>query len=171
MAIESGTVYWITGLAGAGKTTVGQLVVESLRTTRAVVWLDGDKLRQVFGNDLGYTLEDRHKGAWRYGRLCKLIAEQGIDVVCCTIAMFHDVRAWNKDNIDSYKEIYLEVPFSVLQQRDQKGLYSSALSGKTTEVVGIDDDVQLPREPYMKIINDGRYTPEQVAAMIIKGRD
>lgn len=155
-------VYWVTGLSGAGKTTTGKLLVDHLSQSQPTVWLDGDKLREVFGNDLGYETEDRLKGAWRYARLCKLLSDQGITVVCCTIAMFHQIRDWNRDNFIQYREIYLEVPLEVLQERDQKGLYSQVAQGVISNVVGVDSSVELPRNYDLKIINDGRWTPEQV---------
>ena len=71
--MNTGTVYWITGLSGAGKTTVGKLFFEMLaRKKKNVLFLDGDMLREVFGNDLGYGREDRLRCAMRYSRLCRL---------------------------------------------------------------------------------------------------
>ena len=79
-------VYWITGLSGAGKTTIGKIFFNKLKKNDpATVFLDGDTLRQVFGDDLGYSETDRRKCAMRYSRLCKFLSEQGITIVICTI--------------------------------------------------------------------------------------
>ena len=103
-------VYWITGLSGAGKTTIGKLFYEKLKTEHPnTVFLDGDMLRKVFGDDLGYTREERIKCAMRYSRLCAMLQEQGMHVVCCTISMFDCVRDWNRENINNYREIYIKV--------------------------------------------------------------
>ena len=110
-----GTVYWITGLSGAGKTTIGQLFYEKLkRDFPNTVFLDGDILREVFGADLGYTEMERRKCAMRYARLCDMLQRQDLNVVCCTISMFEAVREWNRRHIDSYKEIYVKVSMDTL---------------------------------------------------------
>ena len=109
------TVYWITGLSGAGKTTIGRIFYERLkRIYPNTVFLDGDALRKVFGDDLGYSKEDRRKCAMRYSKLCAMLQEQEINVVCCTISMFDCVRAWNRENIRNYREIYVKVSMDTL---------------------------------------------------------
>lgn len=160
--MKKGTVYWFTGLSGAGKTTIGRIFFERLRGQKEnAVFLDGDTLREVFGNDLGYGKDDRFKCAMRYSRLCHLLAGQGQDVAICTISMFHEVRRWNRHNIEKYKEIYIEVPASVLVQRNQKNLYSSG-----GNVVGMDLEPELPDSSDIIVDNDGSITPEQAAAFI-----
>ncbi len=159
---DTSTVYWITGLSGAGKTTIGKIFFEILHNDKKnVLFLDGDTLREVFGNDLGYSREDRFRCAMRYSRLCRLLAEQGQDVVICTISMFHEVREWNRQNIAKYKEIYIEVPMEVLWQRNQKGLYQSG-----SDVVGVDLETELPKNPDLVIRNEGNITPQILAGDI-----
>ena len=86
-----GTLYWITGFSGAGKTTIGQELYKLIKQDNpACAFLDGDKMREVFGNDLGYCKEDRFKSAMRFARLSEFLTSQGIDVVCCTVSMFDD---------------------------------------------------------------------------------
>ena len=122
-----GYVYWITGLSGAGKTSIGKSLYQKLKQKSPnTVFLDGDVLREVFGNDLGYTREERIKCAMRYARLCKMLQEQGLNVICCTISMFDCIRAWNRENIENYREIYVRVSMEVLKQRNQKGLYNTS---------------------------------------------
>lgn len=163
-----GVVYWITGLSGAGKTTIGRLFYEKLHESKSnVVFLDGDVLREVFGNDLGHSLADRKKSGMRNAKLCKLLSDQGIDVVCATISMFHDCHKWNRENITNYKEIYIKVPFEILQQRDQKGLYSGALSKDACNVMGIDLQFEEPCSPDITILNDGKLSPEIILQQII----
>ena len=87
---SSGRVFWITGLSGAGKTSVGRQLSARLRAAgRAVIFLDGDALRAVVAQDLGYSESNRRRSAMRNARLCRLLAEQGSDVVCATISLFH----------------------------------------------------------------------------------
>lgn len=164
-----GRVYWITGLSGAGKTTIGRLFYNKLKEKKEnLVFLDGDTLRQVFGDDLGYTEEARRKCAMRYSRLCALLGSQGIDVVICTISMFDEVRDWNRTNIEDYKEIYVRVPMEVLRQRDQKGLYSGNTSEKETDLVGVDIRFEEPKNPDVILDNDGSVPPEQQAELLLR---
>ena len=119
---HKGTVYFFTGLSGAGKTTVGSLFYRRLKNTKPnAVYLDGDEIRVAFGEDVGYTNDERLRWAGRIFRVCKLLSDQGIDVVCCSIAMYQSVRAWNRANIPNYKEIYLRVKPETLLARNQKG--------------------------------------------------
>lgn len=150
-------VYWLTGLSGAGKTTIGRLWYEELkRTGEAAVFLDGDELRQVFGGRMGYTFEDRRKAAMNYARLCALLSKQGLTVVCCTISMFDSVRAWNRENIPGYVEVYIKASMETLRRRDQKGLYSTGAQN----VAGIAFQVELPQMPDLILNNDGDESPE-----------
>lgn len=166
---KMGTVFWITGLSGAGKTTIGKLLYEKIRKQCSnVVFFDGDTLRQVFGDDLGYMKEDRRKCAMRYARLCALLAEQGMTVICCTISMFDSVREWNREHIQGYVEIYVKVSIETLKTRDQKGLYSGTSKEKDADVVEIHMDFEEPRRPDLILQNDGEKTPEEQAEQIVK---
>ncbi|MDK2562688.1 adenylyl-sulfate kinase [Romboutsia sedimentorum] len=162
-----GTVYWVTGLAGAGKTTIGKLLYESIKSNKDnVILLDGDKLRALYESD-DYSYDGRKKLASKYSRLCKMISGQGIDVICCTIAMFDECRKWNRDNILNYKEIYLKVSIDELIKRDQKGLYSRALKKEITNVMGIDIDFEEPKMPDILIYNNGEISPNDVLNNIL----
>lgn len=161
--MENGTVYWVTGLSGAGKTTIGKLFFGKLKSRKeASIFLDGDELRDVFGNDLGYSREERMQCAMRYSKLCRLLSGQGQDVLICTISMFDYIREWNRANIANYKEIYIKVPMEVLEQRNQKGLYS----GNGNDVVGIGLKLELPKNPDIELINDGSLTPDEQAGKL-----
>jgi adenylylsulfate kinase len=162
-----GRVFWITGLSGAGKTTVGRLFFQLLRVERtAAVFLDGDILREVFGNDLGHSREERIKSAMRNSRLCKMLADQGIDVVCATISLFRECQEWNRTHIRGFHEIFLRVPMDILMKRDQKQLYSRAARGEVKNVMGVDLAVEEPLSPEIVIDNDGRLSPGEIAASL-----
>ena len=162
---DTGTVYFFTGLSGAGKTTIGGLFHRRLKATKPnVVLLDGDEIRVAFGEDVGYTQEERLRWAGRIFRVCKLLASQGIDVVVCSIAMYDEIRAWNRENIENYREIYLKVTHETLYRRDQKRLYSS----KTKNVVGVDLPWDEPGHSSIVVQNDGAEPPEEIVARLEK---
>jgi adenylylsulfate kinase len=159
---SKGTVYFFTGLSGAGKTTLGVLFYQHLKEAKPnVVLLDGDQTRPVFNEDSGYSDEDRRRGAKRTFRVAKLLADQGIDVVVCSMCLYHEVRAWNRENIENYCEIYVRVTAETLLKRNKKGLYTS---GKN--VVGIDLPFEEPVSPDVVLCNDGRETPEAMVAQL-----
>ncbi len=170
--LQIGTVYWITGLSGAGKTTIGKLLYNHLKNNKSnIVFLDGDELREVFGGNTGHSLEERKKIAMYYSRLSKLLSFQCIDVVCATISMFHECRKWNRKNIKNYKEIYLKVPINILVERDSKKIYSRAMKGEIKDVMGIDINYDEPKDPHLVIENNGDCSSENILLKIINSFD
>jgi len=166
---SSGTLYWLTGLAGAGKTTLGRLLINRIRENNPrSVFLDGDLLRDVFDIDGGVKPAERLQLAMRYARLCRDLTEQNLDVVCCTISLFPEVWNWNRRNIPGYREIYVRVPMDILQRRDVKGLYSAAQKGDIQNVVGVDLPFNEPTEPDLIIDNDGSSDPENISSQILE---
>lgn len=157
---KRGSVYFFTGLAGAGKTTIGGLFYRRLKARRNdVVLLDGDQLRRLSHNKhSGYTTQERRAGAYFNFEMCNMLAEQGIDVVLCSISMYSDCRAWARENIQKYCEIYIKAKRETLRRRDQKGLYSSGAKN----VVGVDLPCEEPERPDFIIENDGQETPEEI---------
>lgn len=160
--MEKGTVYFFTGLSGAGKTTLGGLFHRRLKQRKPnVILLDGDLIRPVYNEDIGYSDEDRVKGASRTFRVAKMLSDQGIDVVVCSICMYTAVRDWNRENIENYREIYIKVDRDVLLRRNQKGLYTA---GK--DVVGMDIPFDEPKRPDFIIENNGQETPEAIVTRL-----
>lgn len=163
-------LYWITGLSGAGKTTIGTALYYKIREKHEnVVLLDGDILKNIFeSGEIQYTEEARRERAKKYARLCKALVDQGMIVICCTIAMYDEVREWNREENSAYIEVFLDVSMNVLKARDQKGLYSGYNSGSTTKVAGLDVNIEFPKNPDLIIQNDGRETVAECVDKILK---
>ncbi|MCG8547419.1 MAG: adenylyl-sulfate kinase [Alphaproteobacteria bacterium] len=166
---KAGCVYWITGLPGAGKTTIAQAMHRAFlsRNVTSLV-IDGDAVRQVLQRTEDHGLEARKELAQIYGRLCRLVSDQGINVICATVSMFDDVRRWNRTNIPRYVEIYLKAPIDVLAKRDKNGIYGRAKSGELENVLGINADFEEPKNPDLTITADFRQSATQIATEILE---
>lgn len=163
--MEKGTVYWITGLSGAGKSTIGSALYYEMREEKSnIVILDGDILKKLVGG--GYSEQERRIRAQKYSMLCKTIADQGITVIICTIAMYESVREWNRQNIERYVEVFLDVSEEVLRKRDKKGLYSGQKKGESKDVAGLDVRVEFPKNPSIVIKNDGNVSVKECVERI-----
>lgn len=166
---KDGILYWITGLAGAGKTTIGNRLFYELRKDNPnVILLDGDVLKNIVSDNLGYSDSDRRKRAMKYAALCRTLTNQGLIVICCTIAMYDEVREYNRQHNKGYIEVFLDVPVSVLQQRDQKGMYSRFKSGKAQNLAGFDVEVEYPKHPDLVLKNDGSLTIKDCVDEILR---
>jgi cytidine diphosphoramidate kinase len=147
-------VLWMIGLSGSGKTTLSQLVYDQLKpTTPNLVRLDGDVIRDLFGNDTDHTLAGRRKNAERLSHLSKFLADQNIHVVAAVLSIFPEWQRWNRENIPGYAEVYLKVPLETLCRRDNKNLYAPALRGEIPNVVGVDIPFPEPSAADLTIDN------------------
>ena len=165
-----GTLYWVTGLSGSGKTTMSKFFYKAIKkNNKNTIFLDGDIMRGIMGlENKSFDKKSRLKLAMLYAKFAKLLTDQGIDVVFATISMFHAVRDWNKNNIKQYIEIYLKVPFSIIAKRDKNKLYSDASNKKKRNVVGVDIQIEEPKKPNIVLINDGSIPLKDLAQMLLK---
>lgn len=162
------SVFWLTGLSGAGKTTIGSLLTKELREEGyPVIFLDGDQLREVYQNQFSHDREQRLLAAHSYARLCKMLVEQHVHVVCATISLFHQVQAWNRVHINHYIEIFINVPLPVLIERDSKKIYSAGLKGEMNNIVGLDIQAELPHLPDITIQHSDQLCKEAVVKQIM----
>lgn len=151
-----GQVIWITGLSGAGKTSIAGKVVEQLRVRETAVLLDGDVVRQIVDDpNTGHDAESRLVNAYRICRMAQVLAAQGLSVVVATMSLFREIHAWNRRNLPSYFEVYLKVDLEVLRARDPKGLYSRSDCGDEGHLVGVDIPYEEPLNPDLVIDNNG----------------
>lgn len=161
---QTGRVFWITGLSGAGKSTLARALQARLPQS---ILLDGDELRAVLGaTSSGFDRESRLRLAATYARFCKLLAEQGHTVIMATISLFHEIHAWNRENLPGYREIFLDVPEDVRRRRDPKGLYAAAQAGVVRRMAGGETPVDLPQAPHLVLHTDRLSLDDCVAAVL-----
>jgi adenylylsulfate kinase len=166
---DTGRVFWITGLSGAGKTAVaGHLVTGLAATGLDPILLDGDVLREVFGGGFGHGIEERRRLAFCYARLCRELSRQRATVVCATISMFEAVREWNRANIPCYTEVYLRMSLAELVAQDEKGLYRRALAGELRDVVGVDIEAEEPRHADLVFGRAQGLSAEEIAGRVLE---
>jgi adenylylsulfate kinase len=141
-------VVWITGLSASGKTTLCR-ALESLLRPRvpALVVLDGDSVREMFGNDLGHREPDRVVQIQRLQRMARELSGQGLVVLVAALYASPDLLAWNRANIEHYFEVYIEASLELVCARDPKGLYDKAARGEMKDVVGVDIPWREPANP------------------------
>ncbi len=146
---SAGCTVWITGLSGSGKTTLAEAVARRLRDADVAVYtLDGDVVRTGLNADLGFSREDRRENVRRVGEVARLFADVGFVVLVPLISPYRDdrdaVRARHADGGHRFFEVYLDVPLSVCEARDPKGLYAKARAGELTHFTGVDDPYEPP---------------------------
>ena len=105
-------VIWLIGLSGSGKTTIGkELLIIFKRKYPNTVFLDGDLLREVWGDDVGHSIEGRRINAYRISHLSKMLDKQGINVIACVLSLFPEWQNWNRKNLKKYFQIFTYIFF------------------------------------------------------------
>lgn len=159
--IHKGFTLWLTGLSGAGKSTISGLLEQRLRAAGAKVEvLDGDAVRTHLSKDLGFGKEDRDENIRRIGFVCELLARHGVIAMAAAISPYRAVRDELRARIPHFVEIYVECPIEVLAERDVKGLYKRALAGEIPNFTGVSDPYEPPLAPEV-VVNSSKETPEQ----------
>ena len=163
-------VLWFTGLSGAGKSTIANLVDKKLyRMNRHTFLLDGDNVRHGLNRDLGFTDADRIENIRRVGEVAKLMTDAGLIVITAFISPFRAERQMVREMIapGEFFEIYIDTPLAQAEARDVKGLYKKARAGLLSNFTGIDSPYEPPSAPEVRI-DTTVMTPEGAAELIVE---
>ncbi|WP_114227415.1 MULTISPECIES: sulfate adenylyltransferase subunit CysN [Sphingomonas] len=163
-------VVWLTGLSGAGKSTIANLVEKRLHALgRHSFLLDGDNVRHGLNRDLGFTETDRIENIRRVGEVAKLMADAGLIVVTAFISPFRAEREMVRRMLPEgeFLEVFVDAPLSVAEERDPKGLYAKARSGALKNFTGIDSPYEAPERPDLRI-DTTAMSPEDAAEAIVE---
>ena len=166
--LENGCTVWFTGLSGAGKSTVSEIIEAELkqRALRVEV-LDGDVIRTHLSKGLGFSKADRDTNIRRIGWVCEVLSRNGVVAIAAAISPYREIRDEVRGKVGRFVEVYMECPVPVLAERDVKGLYKKALAGEIKNFTGVDDPYESPLNPEVVCHTDGRETPQQSAAKVI----
>jgi len=164
---KDGYVVWMTGLSGAGKTTIALVLVDELgKRGLSVERLDGDVVRESLTRDLGFTAEDRKKNIERVTFVAKLLSRNGVGTICSFISPYQAVRDDVRANTTNFLEVFVDAPLDVVIERDVKGMYKKAIAGEIPNFTGISDPFEAPENPDIHLRTD-QSTVEECAQIIM----
>ena len=162
-------ILWFTGLSGAGKSTVANLVEKQLHARgRHTITLDGDNMRHGLNRDLGFTDADRVENIRRVSEVAKLMTDAGLITITSFISPFASERQMARDAVEDgeFVEIFVDTPLALAEERDPKGLYKKARAGDLANFTGIDSPYEAPESPELRL-NTAKHTAEELAEQVI----
>jgi adenylyl-sulfate kinase len=168
---RQGLTIWFTGLSGAGKSTLAEAVAQRLRAQGELVEImDGDAVRTHLSKGLGFSREDRDTNIKRIAFVCNLLTRNGVICISAAIAPYREARAWAREEIGDFIEVYVKCPLEVCRERDVKGLYKLVDEGKIQHFTGIDDPYEEPENPDLVIETSKQSLEESVETLLAKVR-
>lgn len=167
MSEQKGFTLWMTGLSGAGKTTIAKIMETELKSRGLKIErLDGDVVRQSLTRDLGFTKEDRDKNIERVTFVAKLLSRNGVGVIASFISPYQATRDMVRSETTNFIEVFINAPLEVCAERDVKGMYAKAFAGEIENFTGVSDPYENPENAEI-VINTHEETPEESAARLI----
>jgi len=166
---QKGFALWLTGLSGAGKTTIAIALEKELYKNGFLTQiLDGDNLRAGINNNLGFSESDRHENIRRVAEITKLFVETGVITICCFISPTEEIRniARNIIGEKDFVEIFVNTSLEVCEERDVKGLYKKARAGQIKDFTGIHSLYEIPKNPTIEIKTDVDSVEEIVSKIV-----
>ncbi len=164
---QQGAILWLTGLSGAGKTTIAVAVAQELqRRNYPIELLDGDVVRTHLSQGLGFSKQDRDINVRRIGFVANLLSRNGIIAIVAAISPYREIREELKQTTTNFIEIYIDAPLAVCESRDVKGLYAKAKAGQIQHFTGISDPYEEPINPDI-ICQTDKFTIEQSVNQVL----
>jgi adenylylsulfate kinase len=159
---QKGFTVWFTGLSGAGKSTIAEMLYHELQARQMKVEiLDGDVVRQNLSKGLGFSKEDRDTNIRRIGFVADLLTRNGVATICCPISPYRAIRDEVRAKIGAFVEVYVHATLDELaNNRDPKGLYKKAMAGEIKGFTGVDDPYETPEHPEL-VLDTMVETPEE----------
>jgi len=166
---RGGFTLWFTGLSGAGKTTIAEIVEHELRMRHGKIEvLDGDIVRTNLSKGLGFSREDRDTNVLRIGFVANLLTRNNVGVIVSAISPFKVVRDQVRRNVgEGFIEVFVDAPLDVCADRDVKGLYAKAFSGEIPQFTGVSDPYEAPVSPELHI-KTNEEEPAESAARVVR---
>jgi adenylyl-sulfate kinase len=165
--MTQGFTLWLTGLSGAGKTTVAVALETELRGRGVLVErLDGDTVRQGLTRDLGFSKADRDKNIERVTYVAKLLSRNGVGVIASFISPYREARDLARRETTNFIEVFVDAPLQTCADRDVKGLYAKAFAGELKDFTGVDDPYEAPLNPELTLHTDRETLEESVAKVL-----
>lgn len=168
--MTEGFTLWFTGLSGAGKTTIAELVRPELEARgRKVDWLDGDEVREHLCKGLGFSKEDRDINIDRIGWVASKLTRHGAAVIVSAISPYHDARRKAREMVEehgTFVEVFVDASVEECARRDVKGLYEKAFRGEIKEFTGVSDPYEAPENAEIRIESEHE-EPEESARRIV----
>jgi len=162
-------ILWFTGLSGAGKSTIANLVEKQLHADgRQTYLLDGDNVRHGLNKDLGFTVEDRVENIRRVAEVARLMVDAGLIVMVSFISPFRSERRMARALVEKgeFIEVFVDTPLAQAEARDAKGLYKKARRGELKNFTGIDSPYEAPEDPEIRL-DTTQLAPEAAASRVI----
>ena len=161
---KKGRVFWITGYSGSGKTEIAKKIKKFIsKKFGETLIISGDDLRDIFFLKK-YDKKSRIKYALAYSRFCKLVSNQGVNIIISTVSLFNQVRLWNKKNISKYTEIYIKSELSeIINFNKKRKIYDIKKN-----IMGKNIKAQLPKKPHIFLKNDFSKTINQLSKDLIQ---
>jgi adenylylsulfate kinase len=166
---------WFTGLSGAGKSTIAEIVGAELeRRGHEVEYLDGDVVRTHLSKGLGFSKDDRDTNVERIGWVASRLTRHGATVLVSAISPYEDARERARDMIEDegpFLEVYVATSVAECVRRDVKGLYAKALAGEIREFTGISDPYEVPSQPEVVVETEGLLPAESAELLLARLAD
>jgi adenylyl-sulfate kinase len=160
---DRGFVLWLTGLSGAGKSTVAAKLGPALAERgHRVELLDGDEVRTNLCQGLGFSRADRDTNIARIGYVAGKLSKHGVAVLVAAISPYRQARDQVRAQVDTFVEVHVAAPVSTCAERDPKGLYAKALAGEITHFTGVSDPYEPPLDPELTLHTDTESVDDSV---------